>query len=86
MGFGYKNNAHLSRIIKELQVWKYGGEYVSEAVQIALIFCTTIVAIVGIVAMVIYNRDNMAMKVQTKANIIDKAKTDFLVEIRDKKN
>ncbi|PHO08049.1 hypothetical protein BFT35_03080 [Thermoanaerobacterium thermosaccharolyticum] len=58
----------------------------SEAVQIALIFCTTIVAIVGIVAMVIYNRDDMAMKVQTKANIIDKAKTDFLVEIRDKKN
>ena len=44
------------------------------------------VAIVGIVAMVVYNRDNIAVKVQTKANIIDKAKTDFSVEIKDKKN
>ncbi|AGB20078.1 hypothetical protein [Thermoanaerobacterium thermosaccharolyticum] len=57
----------------------------SEAVQITLIFCTTMVAIVGIVAMVVYNRDNIAVKVQTKANIIDKAKTDFSVEIKDKK-
>jgi hypothetical protein len=65
---------------------KRGGEYVSESVQITLIFCTTIVAIVGIVAMVVYNRDNIAVKVQTKANIVDKAKTEFSVEIKDKEN
>ncbi|MDE4542751.1 hypothetical protein [Thermoanaerobacterium sp. R66] len=58
----------------------------SESVQITLIFCTTIVAIVGIVAMVVYNRDNIAVKVQTKANIVDKAKTEFSVEIKDKEN
>ncbi|MEG6567034.1 hypothetical protein V6B95_08725 [Thermoanaerobacterium saccharolyticum] len=37
----------------------------SEAVQITLIFCTMIVAIVGIVAMVVYNRDNIVVKVHT---------------------
>ncbi len=42
-----------------------GDEYVSEAVQITLIFCTMIVAIVGIVAMVVYNRDNIVVKVHT---------------------
>lgn len=65
---------------------KRGGEYVNEAVKITLIFCTTIVAIVGIVAIVVYNRDNIAVKLQTKTNIVDKAKAEFSVEIKDKKN
>lgn len=54
-----------------------------EAVQLVLIFCTTVVAIVSIVALVVYNRDKILMKIQTQANVADKIKGDFKVEIED---
>ncbi|AIS52921.1 hypothetical protein TKV_c17700 [Thermoanaerobacter kivui] len=54
-----------------------------EAVQLILIFCTTIVAIVGIVALVVCNRDKIQAKIRTHADVTEKFKSGLEVEIKD---
>ncbi|QUH21798.1 hypothetical protein [Alkaliphilus sp. B6464] len=53
-------------------------------VLLILLFCVTVVSIVGIVALVVYNRDQLAMKIAASNRITDKVKSDFSIEVDDK--
>jgi len=55
-----------------------------DQVILILVFCITIVAIVGIVALVVYNRDQLVMKIAASTKVTDQVKGDFSIEIDDK--
>jgi heme exporter protein D len=55
----------------------------TEEVFVWMTFCITIVAIVGIVALVVYNRDKFMMHINAKANMCDKIKTEMNLDVAE---
>lgn len=53
-------------------------------VLLILIFCVTVVAIVGIVALVVYNREQFDVKIAANLKMSDKIESDFLIKINNK--